>query len=145
VLPGLPHRRLIAGSLGALALSACGGDEERPLEVAYDGECLVEVDFVREATQREVDAFVRRVEGIEHVDRVQVLSRAGNIARFREGILAEGYSGEEYDRLMARARRQAGRTLLVKADDDRNVQSIIGALRILPGSVSAVHERDTCL
>ena len=72
-----------------------------------------------------------------------MLSRASNIARFREGIRNEGYTGQTYDQLMARA-RYAGRVLLVKADDDRNVFAIIDTLQGLPAAITSVAERDSC-
>jgi hypothetical protein len=134
----------VAAALGVLALSACGREQSVALDVAYDGECVVEMEFERGATQRLVDAFRRRVEGIEHVERTQVLSRAGNIARFRRAIRQEGHTGQDYDRLMARARRYAGRVLLVKADEDRHVFAIIATLQGLPAGITSVGERDSC-
>jgi hypothetical protein len=134
----------VAAAVGVLALSACGGEQSVPLDVAYDGECVVEMEFERGAKQRVVDAFIRRVESIEHVERTQVLSRAGNIARFRQAIREEGHTGQDYDRLMARARRYAGRVLLVKADEDRHVFAIMATLRGLPAGITSVAERDSC-
>ena len=114
------------------------------LEPGYDGECLIELEFDRDATQADVDAFTRRVERLPHVTRIEVLPRAGNIARFEEAIRAEGHTGKQYDRFMARARRYAGRVLLVKADEDRDVFAIIDALRELPASITSMAERDSC-
>lgn len=114
------------------------------LEPGYDGECLIELEFDRDATQADVDSFTRRVERVPHVKRTEVLPRAGNIARFEEAIRAEGHTGKRYDRFMARARRYAGRVLLVKADEDRDVFAIIDALRELPASITSMAERDSC-
>ena len=133
-----------AAALGVLALSARGGVQSVPLDVACDGECVVEMEFERGANQRVVDALIRRVESIEHVERTQVLSRAGNIARFRQTIRAEGHSGQDYDRLMARARRSAGHVLLVKVDEDRHMFAIMATLRGLPAGIPSVAERDSC-
>ena len=133
-----------AALLAAVALGACGEEESVGLEPGYDGECLIELEFDRDATQADVDAFTRRVERVPHVKRIEVLPRAGNIARFEEAIRAEGHTGEQYDRFMARARRHAGRVLLVKADEDRHVFTIIDALRELPASVTSMAERDSC-
>jgi hypothetical protein len=136
-------RHLAAASLGVLALSGCA-ERSDTIDVSYDGECVVELEFSRGAAPREVDAFTRQVEGIAHVDRVQLLSRAGNIARFREALRRQGTTGRTFERLLAIARRHAGRVLLVKADDDRHVQSIIGALRTLPAAVTSMAERNSC-
>ena len=135
---------LATASLGALVLSGCGGDQSDEIDVSYGGECVVEIELARAATQGELDAFIRRVEGIANVERIQVLSRAGNIARFREAIRQEGQAGETYDQLMARARRYAGRVLLVKAEDDRHVPAVLRSLQELPAAVSSVAERDSC-
>ena len=137
-------QRLALASLGAVVLSGCGGDPSNEIDVSYDGECVVEIELERTATQVELHAFMGRVEGIAHVDRIQVLSRAGNIARFREAIRQEGQAGETYDQLMARAHRYAGRVLLVKAEDDRHVPAILRSLQELPAAVSSVAERDSC-
>jgi hypothetical protein len=137
-------QRLAIASLGALVLSGCGGEQPDEIDVSYRGECVVEIEVERAATQGEFDAFMRRVEGIAHVDRIQVLSRVGNIARFREAIRREGHAGETFDRLMARARRYAGRVLLVKPEDDRQVSAILRSLQELPAEVSSVAERDSC-
>jgi hypothetical protein len=45
---------------------------------------------------------------------------------------------------MARARRYAGRVLLVKADEDREMFAVIDALRELPASITSMAERDSC-
>jgi hypothetical protein len=137
-------QRLAIASLGALVLSGCGGEQFDEIDVSYGGECVVEIELERGAAQDEFDAFKRRVEGIAHVDRIQVLSRAGNIGRFREAIRHEGHAGKTYDQLMARARRHAGRVLLVKAEDDRHVPAILRSLQELPAAVSSVAERDSC-
>ena len=133
-----------AALLAAVALSACGEDESVGLEPGYDGECLIELEFDRDATQAHVDAFTRRVERVPHVKRIEVLPRAGNIARFDEAIRAEGHTGKQYDRFIARARKYAGRVLLVKADEDRHVFAIIDALRELPAWITSMAERDSC-
>jgi hypothetical protein len=133
-----------AASLAAATLGACGEEKPAALEAGYDGECLIELEFDRDATQADIDAFTRRVEHVRHVQRTEVLPRAGNIARFEEAIRTEGHTGKQYDRLMARARRYAGRVLLVKADEDRHVFAIIDALRELPVSVTSMAERDSC-
>jgi hypothetical protein len=125
-------------------LSGCGGERLDEIDVSYGGECVVEIELERGTTQDEFDAFMRRVEGIAHVDRIQVLSRAGNIGRFREAIRHEAHAGKTYDQLMARARRHAGRVLLVEAEDDRHVPAILRSLQELPAAVSSVAERDSC-
>ena len=140
----LRFRRLAIASFGALALSGCGAGHSGEIEVAYNGECVVEIGLERSATQADLDTILRRVEGIPHVDRVQVLSREGEIRRFRDAVRRQGYAGDTYERLMARARREAGRVLLVKADDDRHVPAIIRSLQELPAAVSSVAERDSC-
>jgi hypothetical protein len=136
-------QHIAAATLGLLAVSACGGQGSATLDGAYDGECVIEMEFERNAPQSDVDAFIRRVERVPHVERIDVLSRAGNVARFREAIRDEGYTGQTYDQLMARA-RYAGRVLLVKADDDRNVFAIIDMLQALPAAIGSVAERDSC-
>ena len=133
-----------SGLLAAAALGACGEEESVGLDPGYDGECLIELGFDREATQADVDAFMRRVERVPHVTRIEVLPRAGNITRFEEAIRTEGHTGKQYDRFMTRARRYAGRVLLVKADQDRDVFAIIDALRELPASITSMAERDSC-
>ena len=137
-------RLAVVALLAAVALGACGEEESVGLEPGYDGECLIELEFDRDATQADVDSFTRRVERVPHVKRTEVLLRAENIARFEEAIRAEGHTGKQYDRFMARARRYAGRVLLVKADEDRDVFAIIDALRELPASITSMAERDSC-
>jgi hypothetical protein len=137
-------RLATAGLVAAVALGACGEEKAAGLEASYDGECLIELEFDRDATQADVDAFTRRVERVPHVRRIEVLPRADNIARFEKAIRAEGHRGRQYERFMARANRYAGRVLLVKADEDRNVVAIIDALRELPASITSMAERDSC-
>jgi hypothetical protein len=136
--------RYMGAAVGVLALSACGGVQSVPLDVAYDGECVVEMEFERGTKQGVVDAFIRRVKRIERRRAHAVLSRADNLARFRQAVREEGHTGQDYGRFVARARRYAGRVLLVKADDDRHVFAIIGTLRGLPAGITSVAERESC-
>ena len=116
-------------------------------EGLYDASamCAIEIGFERGATARDIATLRNRVgERIRGVSTTVLVPREETIRRFIAALRRERLRPAERARLVARAHREAGAVLLASPVTNRDVPSILRALRELPSAVASVAARDSC-